>query len=147
MPTTNSKLTGREQVTRVVYWILRVVSVFYVLFLFLPSVNPARITLNINRNHSLLTSGFFYKVLTDGMGRGIQKGWMSQQALTIDFLASMACCIGAILAGFGGCAIALVKKSDFEDFKKEVEEKYYNKTNIKASVYLVDINDDSLKIN
>lgn len=104
MPTTNSKLTGREQVTRVVYWILRVVSVFYVLFLFLPSVNPARITLNINRNHSLLTSGFFYKVLTDGMGRGIQKGWMSQQALTIDFLASMACCIGAILAGFGGCA-------------------------------------------
>lgn len=58
-------------------------------------------------------------------------------------------CLGARMtgAGFGGCAIALVKKSDFEDFKKEVEEKYYNKTNIKASVYLVDINDGPLKTN
>ncbi len=103
MPTTKAKLTGREQVTNVIYWILRVVSVFYVLFLFLPSVNPARITTNINRNHSLLTSGFFYKILTDGMGRGIQKGWMSETALLIDYFASMACCIGAILAGVGGC--------------------------------------------
>lgn len=103
MPTIKPKLTTRQQITRIVYWFLRVVSVFYVMMLFLPAVNPGRITANINRNLSLLTSGFFHKTLIAGMERGIQKGWMSAQALNIDFVSCMACCIGAILAGVGGC--------------------------------------------
>ncbi len=51
--------------------------------------------------------------------------------------------IGArmIGAGFGGCAIALINKNEFETFKESVIERYYNKTNIKCDVYKVNIVD------
>ncbi len=57
-------------------------------------------------------------------------------------------CLGARMtgAGFGGCAIALVKKASFEEFKAKVEEEYFNKTGIKASIYLVDISDGPKKV-
>lgn len=42
-------------------------------------------------------------------------------------------------AGFGGCAIALIKKADFEVFKKEVESDYHKKLNIEPEVFMVDI--------
>ncbi len=42
-------------------------------------------------------------------------------------------------AGFSGCAIALIDKDIFENFKKEVKENYYKKTNLKCDVLLVDI--------
>lgn len=44
-------------------------------------------------------------------------------------------------AGFGGCAIALIKSSEFEAFKKSVIENYYAKTNIICDVYKVNIVD------
>lgn len=44
-------------------------------------------------------------------------------------------------AGFSGCAIALIETSQFSDFKKSVEENYYNITNLKCDVILVDITD------
>jgi galactokinase len=56
-------------------------------------------------------------------------------------------CLGARMtgAGFGGCAIALVKKSSFDEFKKTVEAKYLEKTGINALIYLVDISDGPKK--
>ena len=42
-------------------------------------------------------------------------------------------------AGFGGCAIALIKKEDFTEFSKNVKEYYYSKTNIYPDLFLVDI--------
>ena len=42
-------------------------------------------------------------------------------------------------AGFSGCAIALIKKDIFNEFKSKVEENYYKKTNLKCDVMLVDI--------
>ncbi len=44
-------------------------------------------------------------------------------------------------AGFGGCAIALIKTSDFESFKEKVMNEYYSKTEIMPEVLLVDIVD------
>lgn len=44
-------------------------------------------------------------------------------------------------AGFGGCAIALIKTSDFESFKEKVLKEYYSKTEIMPEVLLVDIVD------
>ncbi len=57
-------------------------------------------------------------------------------------------CLGARMtgAGFGGCAIALVKKDSFNEFKKEVEAKYFEKTQIEANIYLVDISDGPRKV-
>lgn len=96
-------MTGKEVANKLVYYALRILVVLYVALLFLPGLNPARITENINRNLSLFSSGFFYKNFTDGLGRAMQKGWIPSSVLTLDFIASMACCIGAIIAGVGGC--------------------------------------------
>ena len=42
-------------------------------------------------------------------------------------------------AGFGGCAIALINKETFNEFKENVERDYYNKLNIEPEVFMVDI--------
>ncbi len=62
---------------------------------------------------------------------------------TIVEAAKEAGAIGARMtgAGFGGCAIALIKENNFEDFKNKVIEEYYTKTAIKCDVYKVNIVD------
>ncbi len=56
-------------------------------------------------------------------------------------IARKTCAVGARMtgAGFGGCAIALIKKSDFELLKNAVTEEYYQQTGIMPNVYQVDI--------
>jgi len=56
-------------------------------------------------------------------------------------------CVGARMtgAGFGGCAIALVRKSQVKTFKEEVSKNYYEKTKIEPSFYETTI-EDGVKI-
>ena len=96
-------LTSREILNKGCYYVLRIFVVLYVALLFLPGVNPARITERINRNLSLFTSGFLYNSLTDSMGRYIKNGWIPDATMRLVFFSSMLCCIGAVLAGIGGC--------------------------------------------
>ncbi len=42
-------------------------------------------------------------------------------------------------AGFGGCAIAIIKKNEFETFKMNVEKAYFKELNIEPEVFLVEI--------
>ena len=44
-------------------------------------------------------------------------------------------------AGFGGCAIALIKLSNYETFKKNVENYFYDRLNIHPDVFQVEIVD------
>ncbi|MCR5184798.1 MAG: galactokinase [Bacilli bacterium] len=44
-------------------------------------------------------------------------------------------------AGFGGCAIALIDRSTFIEFKEKVEEYYFQKLNIMPEVFSIDIVD------
>lgn len=103
MPSVQKTLTGKERLTKIFYYILRILIVLYVMLLFLPGMNPARITEKINRNLSLFTSGFFYKSLTSDMGRLISRGRIPEGAIKLVFFSSMLCCLGAVLAGIGGC--------------------------------------------
>jgi galactokinase len=52
-------------------------------------------------------------------------------------------CIGARMtgAGFGGCAIALIKDNKIEKFKEDISEKYSNKIGYVPSFYICDIDD------
>ena len=52
-------------------------------------------------------------------------------------------CIGARMtgAGFGGCAIALVKKKNVEDFSKKLHEYYKKRIGYEASVFSSEIGD------
>ena len=103
MPTVKKPLTGKEKVANIFYYILRCLVILYVVLLFLPGVNPARITTLINRNLSLFTSGFLYNSLIGGLGRSLKKGWIPQSAMLVVFISSMISCLAAFAAGIGGC--------------------------------------------
>ena len=49
-------------------------------------------------------------------------------------------------AGFGGCAIALIRTKEFPQFKRKVETLYYQKTGIHPEVFQVDIVDGPTRI-
>ena len=66
---------------------------------------------------------------------------------TIVEAAMKAGAIGARMtgAGFGGCAIALIEKENYKQFKEDVENYYYAKLNIMPEVFNVDICDGPTK--
>ena len=105
MPEIEKSLTAKERANKIFYYVLRILVVLYVVLLFLPGINPARISGKINRNLSLFTSGFFYKSLTDGLGRMMKNGWIPESSIRLDFFASMFCCFGAIIAGVAGLSV------------------------------------------
>ena len=49
-------------------------------------------------------------------------------------------------AGFGGCAIALVKQSSFDSFAEEVKHKYREVVGYDADIYLAKIDDGARKL-
>jgi galactokinase len=61
----------------------------------------------------------------------------------VEFCKTYDDCIGARMtgAGFGGCAIALVKKDKFEDFSTNLTEYYNRKIGYKCDVFASDIGD------
>ena len=67
---------------------------------------------------------------------------------TIVEAAKIAGAVGARMtgAGFGGCAIALIKKDTFKQFKIDVEHYYYNEIGIMPEVFNVDIVDGPIKV-
>ena len=50
-------------------------------------------------------------------------------------------------AGFGGCAIALIRTEEFSKFKENVESLYFKKTKIHPEVFQIDIVDGPTRIN
>lgn len=85
------------------YLLLRISTLLMVVFLFVPNINPARISGKIGRNLSLFTSGISYSSLTSEFGRAFRKGWISESSLQIDFISSLIICIGIVIIAVGGC--------------------------------------------
>ena len=50
-------------------------------------------------------------------------------------------------AGFGGCAIALIKIKELNSFKEKVDSYYFDKLQIHPDVFKVDIVDGPKRIN
>jgi len=80
---------------------LRIAILFLLVTLFLPGLNPARISEKINRNMSLFTSGVLYGSLTADMGRLIAKGWVRSGTMQLLYAASLLSCLGMFAAGAG----------------------------------------------
>ncbi len=80
---------------------LRIAILFLLVTLFLPGLNPARISEKINRNMSLFTSGLLYGSLTADMGRLIAKGWVQSGTMRLLYAASLLSCLGMFAAGAG----------------------------------------------
>ena len=95
--------TAREQTSDKLYCVLRVAILVSVVFLFIPSLNPARISGLINRNLSLFSSGVSYSNLTADFGRAFKKGWVERSTMKLLYGSSLAVCIGVASAAAGAC--------------------------------------------
>lgn len=96
-----AELHGKDLAVQISYYILEAVVLVVFILLFIPGVNPARISEKINRNISLFTSGFFYSVFTNTLHVLLRKSWTKEAILT-DYLSAMAAVISILLICAGG---------------------------------------------
>ena len=92
-----------KKVTGALLVAVRIVTILLVVCLFVPGLNPSKISGLINKNLSLFTSGLFYNQLTNNFGRCINKGWVQESTLHIVFVSSLVMIIGIAICAAGGC--------------------------------------------
>lgn len=88
------------------YYLIRAMILLSVVFVFIPSLNPARISGMINRNLSLFTSGISYDTLTNGFARAFKKEWISERSMQLDYAGAMVMCVG-VAAGVASACMSL----------------------------------------
>lgn len=86
-----------------VYWFLRVLIVLSLVFLFIPGINPARISELIGRNLSLFTCSISYPSLIADFGRAFKKGWVDPSTMQILYFSSVTISVGVIAIATNGC--------------------------------------------
>lgn len=86
---------------RVILIIMRFSVALLLVCVFLPGVNPSRISQVINRNISLFTSGFVYNTVIADMGRLFDKGWVDEYSMLFLFYSSLMTCLGIFVSAAG----------------------------------------------
>ncbi len=81
----------------------RVSAILLVVLIFLPGVNPGRITELINKNVSLFPAAISYDSLTAEMGRAFTKFWVAESTIKFLFAGSIVLLIGILCAAAAGC--------------------------------------------
>ena len=102
----NQKKAKQRQAYDYLYYVIRAAVLLSVVFLFIPSLNPARISGMINKNLSLFTSGISYGTLTNGFGRAFKKGWVSESSFVLDCAGAIVMCVG-IASGVAAACMSL----------------------------------------
>lgn len=95
--------TKKEKLTDHIFGLYRVAIVLTLLTLFMPSINPAKISKLINDNVALFTAGIDYGSLTANIIRAINSGWLQESSFILLFYSSMAVCISFAVAGVSAC--------------------------------------------
>lgn len=99
----NQTHLSKEQIANKLYLLLRSAILLAIILLFIPAINPARISGLIGKNLSMFTSGISYTSLVSEFGRAFKKGWVDPSTLQLLFAASFSICLGAIGMGVNGC--------------------------------------------
>lgn len=94
---------GTSATAELLYKVLRILAVAAIFFLFIPSLNPARVSGLINQNTSLFTSGISYGHLTNGFSKAFRKNWLSEGTMVALMLSSLLTCIGIAVECGGAC--------------------------------------------
>ena len=89
-----------------IYKLLRVLAIVSIIFLFIPTLNPARVSGLINQNTSLFTSGVSYSQLTNGFSKAFRKNWVSEGTMIAVMVSSLVTFLG-IAVDCGGMACTL----------------------------------------
>lgn len=95
--------SNKNRSSEILCKLLQILAVVNVIILFLPRLNPARMTSYIGDNVSLFTCGISYDVLTKNMGRALNQEWISKSNVMIIYISGMIMIIAAILAAAYAC--------------------------------------------
>lgn len=148
MQTVKTLKTSKNHSIDLIFILYRFMIIFLVISLFIPGLNPAKISSLINSNMSLFTSGVSYSSLTKNILRAVNRGWVLEETFRTIYMASMVSCIGVIgaitggsmslgslklrrlgnvftivgniisLLGFGGIALAYMQLSETSNYKR-----------------------------
>lgn len=99
----NQTKTRKEILSDKLYYLLRIAILLSVVFLFIPALNPTRISGLINKNLSLFTAGISYSSLTAEFGRAFKKGWVMESSIQILYVSAVAVCLGIVANAASGC--------------------------------------------
>lgn len=87
----------------VLYGALRIFAFCAGFFMFFPGFNPGRISLLINKNISLFTTGFSFSDLTTKFASMFKQGAVDKSTFVLLSIASAVMIAGIIVCGIGGC--------------------------------------------
>ena len=99
----NNSKTSRERTSDMLYYLIRITIILSVIFLFIPAINPARISTMVNKNISLFTSGVSYSTLIAELGRALKKGWVEASSFQLLNVSSLITCVGTVALAASGC--------------------------------------------
>lgn len=99
----NESLSAKEKISERTFLFIRIAILVSVIFMFIPTLNPARICGLINKNLSLFTAGFSYSNLTADFGRAFRKEWVSESSMYLLHGSAMLACIGIAATVAGAC--------------------------------------------
>lgn len=87
----------------IVYGIHRVVALIMFFMIFIPGLNPARLSGLISDNLSLFTSAISYNSLVENVGRGFRRGWVEESTFQFIFIAAIVLLVGILIASAAAC--------------------------------------------
>ena len=89
--------------TEKLYYVYRILALLLLMLLFLPAVNPARISSLISKSTSLLTTGLSYSRLVENMGRPLKKLWVLPSTMQLLRFSAVGIDAGILLMAAGAC--------------------------------------------
>ena len=94
---------SKEKIADKLYVVLRVFYILAFVLLFIPALNPARISELIPQTASVFTCGTSYGTLTQNFARAFSRGWVGTLTLQMVFGGCLCIILGFAAAGAGGC--------------------------------------------
>ena len=85
------------------YWALRIFALLVCISMFFPGLNPGRISLLINKNISLFTTGLSYSNVTTKFVAMLRQGVVDKSTFVLLSFASAVVIVGAAACGIGAC--------------------------------------------
>lgn len=102
VPKIKAKTTKEEAAP--LFYVQRIVSLISFFLLFIPAVNPVRVTGLISKNLSAFTAAVSYTSLVGDVGRAFKANWISESAFVILYVGAIVFVLGVIAASVGACA-------------------------------------------
>lgn len=93
----------KEKIADKLYIVLRILCIASLILVFIPALNPARISELIPKTASVFTCGTSYGTLTQNFTRAFSKGWVGTLTMQMTFAGCLCILLGFAATAAGGC--------------------------------------------